>query len=99
VALTFPLCAVAPVPSMVALHPLVDSDPWILVSVMLTVFFVALKERALTGILPVIVTEMFMPSTEQPLTVSVEMVPMPAPDRPLPFLNVPFAEEEVQLTD
>jgi hypothetical protein len=66
---------------------------------MLTVFFVDLKERALTGIVPVIVTEMFMPSTEQPLTVSDVTVPMPVPERPLPVLNEAFVAEEVQFTD
>ena len=44
VALTIPLCAVAPVPSMVALQPrlLTENDPWIFVMVMLAVFVVAL---------------------------------------------------------
>src|SRR6266566_5245206 len=84
---------------MVALQPLADREPWILVSDMLTVFAVLLKESALTGIFPVIVTEIFMPSTEQPLKVSDVIVPMPAPDRPLPFLKEPLAVEDEQVTD
>src|SRR5689334_25126351 len=84
---------------MVALQPLADSEPWILLSDMATVLVVLLKDRALTGIFPVIVTEMFMPSTEQPLRVSDVIVPTPAPGRPLPFLKEPFAVDDVQVTD
>jgi hypothetical protein len=61
--------------------------------------FAELKETALIGILAVIVTEMLTPGTEQPLRVSDVTVPMPAPGRPLPFLNDPLAVEEVQVTD
>jgi hypothetical protein len=53
----------------------------------------------LTGIFPVIVTEILIPRTEQPLTVRDVMVPIPEPERPLPVLNDPFAVEDVQVTD
>ena len=98
-ALTLPLWAAAPVPSIVALQPLVDSEPWIYVIDMLTVLVVELKANALTGIVPVIVTEMLMPSTEQPFTFSDVTVPMPKPARPLPFLKEPVVAEDVQVTD
>src|SRR5712692_8649979 len=45
------------------------------------------------------VTVMVMPRTEQLLRVSDVTVPMPAPERPLPFLKEPFAVEEEQVTD
>src|SRR5260370_4130007 len=45
------------------------------------------------------VTVMLMPRTEQWLRVSAVTVPMPAPERPLPFLKEPFAVEEEQVTD
>lgn len=63
------------------------------------VFFVALYETPLSGIFPVIVTETVMLSTVQPLKANEVTVPRPVPDRPLPFLSVPFATDDVQLTD
>src|ERR1051326_9055196 len=66
---------------------------------MLTVLVAELKASALTGIVPVIVTEMLMPSTEQPFTFSDVTVPMPKPARPLPFLKEPVVAEDVQVTD
>src|SRR5579859_1051392 len=84
---------------MVALQPLADSEPWIFVRNNVTMRFAELNETALTGIFPVIVTEMFMPSTEQPLRVSDVTVPIPVPDSPVPVLKEPFAVDEVQVTD
>src|SRR5579863_5847639 len=66
---------------------------------MLTVFLVLLYERALTGMVPVSVTERFMPSTLQPLRVIDVTVPMPVPDRPLPLLNEPLVADDEQVTD
>src|SRR5689334_25257858 len=96
VALTVPLCAVPPVPSIVALQliALTVIVPWIFVMVMLATFVVELYAVALSGIFPVIVTDTLMPDALQPLKASEVMVPMPAPARPLPVLSVPFAVED-----
>src|SRR5215831_5924337 len=53
----------------------------------------------LSGILPVIVTVGVWPRIEHPLKASEVMVPRPAPGRPEPCLSVPFATEDVQVTD
>src|SRR5215467_4791047 len=53
----------------------------------------------LRGILPVIVTVGVWPRIEHPLKASEVMVPRPAPGRPEPCLSVPFATEDVQVTD
>src|SRR6185312_4433663 len=53
----------------------------------------------LSGIFPVIVTPTVWPSIEHPLKASEVMVPRPAPARPEPFLSVPFATDDVQVTD
>src|SRR5215469_17361731 len=100
VALTRPLCAAPPVPSIVALQLMAATEivPWIFVMVMLATFVVALYAVALSGIFPVIVAATVNTDALQPLKASDVRVPMLAPARPLPFLSVPFMTEDVQVT-
>src|SRR6516162_286474 len=63
------------------------------------VFFVGLYLMPLSGIVPVIVAETVIPAMVQLLKASEVTVPRPAPARPLPFLSVPFATDDVQITE
>src|SRR5262245_18609624 len=67
--------------------------------VMFATLVVPLYLVALSGIFPLSVSDTLNPDTLQPLKASEVRVPMPAPARPLPFLSVPLATEDVQLTD
>ena len=53
----------------------------------------------MSGIFPVIVTATVWPRIVHPLKASEVMVRRPAPARPEPCLSVPFAVEDVQVTD
>ena len=66
---------------------------------MFAIFVVPLYLMALSSIFPLTVSDTLTPDTLQVLKASEAMVPIPAPASPLPFLSVPFATEDVHVTE
>src|SRR5262249_37902489 len=66
---------------------------------MLATFVVLLNETPFSGILALIVTETVTPLELQPLNASEVKVPRALPAKPLPVLSVPFAVEDVHVTE
>src|SRR5947208_14525146 len=96
-AVTLPLLADAPVPSTTALQLGPDSVAWM--PVIVPVVTPLLKDTAFRchGKWVVCTVKVSPSGPVQLLNDSAEMVPIPAPDSPLPCLSVPFPLEDAQL--
>ena len=96
--MVLPLFAPAPVPSSVALQPgaVATRSMWLIVPVVTPVPALKLRAFSFQGS-PCTVTVTVTVAIVQPVKDAVVIVPIPVPDRPLPFFSVPDSLIEVHL--